>query len=99
VITYNIAMNTKLEGKRTLLLTPNIKVSYNLTHFWHCFRANCPGSSTDPSSIYSAMRLFLGYPNKDKETPYDYIRRKKHWKRSFQVGGCYSEDKRNREAC
>jgi hypothetical protein len=30
VITYNIAMNTKLEEKRTLLLTKNIKVSYNL---------------------------------------------------------------------
>jgi hypothetical protein len=76
--TYNIAMNSKLDGKITLLLTPNIKVSYNLTHFWNCFATNYPGSSTDISSIYSSMRLFLGYLNKDKETPYDYIRRKKH---------------------
>jgi hypothetical protein len=80
-------MNTKLEGKLILLLTPNIRVSYNLTHFWHCFRANHLSSSTNPSSIYSTMRLFLEYPDKDKETPYDYIKRKKHWKMSFQVGG------------
>jgi hypothetical protein len=78
VITYNIAMNTKFEGKRTLLLTPNIKVSDNLTRLWYYYRANFPVSSTDPSRIYLMMRLFLEYPNKDKETPYDYIRRKKH---------------------